>query len=106
MWILCPLRAANLMEEEPHPVCLERSPGVMGEFSSCSVELAITHKCHSPLVQGCKHGLCPLGASSLMEESWPLPQGDAGLGLTFSLRKDSCMIEQAHLPLYPRNPMY
>lgn len=51
MWRPCPLRAVGLMEEEEaHPVCLERNSGVMGQFSS--LELAITYKCSSPLVQG------------------------------------------------------
>lgn len=69
-------RAADLMaEEEAHPVCLERNSGVMGEFISCSLELTITHKGHSPLVRGWKHDLCPLRASSLIEESWSLPSG-------------------------------
>lgn len=74
MWRPCPHRAVGLMEEEEaHPVCLERNSGVMGQFSS--LELAITYKCSSPLVQGWTHDLCPLGTSSLIEESWPLPSG-------------------------------
>lgn len=56
------LSAAGLMNEKAHPVCPEKNSGVMREFSSCSLDLPIIHKRHSPLVQGWNHDLCPLGA--------------------------------------------
>lgn len=47
----CSLSAADVMKEKAHPVCPERNSGVMGEFSSCSLDLSIIHKRHSSLVQ-------------------------------------------------------